>query len=84
MPSGLRMPDDFTLKGTKTTEELRTGRKALYKMTRDPAGLWIEPDNEVADWKAAGIKRTVADETRGKKKAIKQARDLRERYGHIS
>jgi len=73
--SGLRMPDDFTLKGTKNTAELKTGRKVLYKMTRDPAGLWIEPDNVVADWKAAGIKRTVA----GKGEVIKQARDLHER-----
>ena len=80
------MPDDFILKATKTTAELKTGRKILYRMTRDSAGLWIEPDNAVADWRAAGIKRTAADEPRGlgKEEAIKQARDLHERYGHIS
>ena len=79
--SGLRMPDDFILKGTKTTAELKAGRKVLYKMTRDPAGLWIEPDNAVADWRAAGIKKA---EAAGGQEAIKQAKDLNERYGHIS
>jgi len=62
------MPNDFALKGTKTTAELKSGRKVLYKMTRDPADLWIEPDNAVADWKAAGIKRT---EAAGGEEAIK-------------
>jgi len=79
--SGLRMPDDFILKGAKTTAELKTGRKVLYKITRDSAGLWIEPDNAVAGWRAAGIKRTEAAEG---EEAIKQAKDLHERYGHIS
>ena len=78
--SGLRIPDDFTLKATKTMAEIKIGQKVLYKMTRDPAGLWIEPDNAVADWKAAGIKRTAA----GEEEAIEQARNLHERYGHIS
>jgi len=75
------MPDNFILKGTKTTAELKTGRKVLYKMTRDPAGLWIEPDNAVADWRAARIKKA---EAAGGEEAIKQAKDLHERYGHIS
>src|SRR5205085_2782418 len=55
--SGLRMLDDFTLKGTKTSAELRTGRKVLYRMKRDKNGLWIKPDNHWSDWKAANIKR---------------------------
>jgi len=79
--SGLRMPDDFVLQATKTTAELKTGRKVLYKMTRDSAGLWIEPDNAVADWRAAGIKKT---EAAGGEEAIKEAKNLHERYGHIS
>jgi len=45
-------------------------------MTRDSAGLWIEPDNAVADWRAAGIKKTTAEG----EEALKQARDLYERY----
>jgi len=49
-------------------------------MTRDSAGLWIEPDNAVADWRAAEIKKTTAEG----EEALKQARDLHERYGHIS
>jgi len=72
------MLDDFILKATKSTAELKTGQKVLYKMTRDSAGLWIEPDNAVADWRAAEIKKTAAEGE------IKQARDLHERYGHIS
>jgi len=55
--SGVRMPDEFVLKGAKSSAELKTGRKILYKMTRDEQGLWIKPDNPVSDWKAADIKR---------------------------
>jgi len=58
--SGLRMPDDFTLKSSKKSAELKTGRKVLYKMKRDDTSLWIKPDNPVEDWKAAGIKATEA------------------------
>jgi len=78
--SGLRMPDDFTLKGTKTSAELKTGRKVLYKMKRDDNGLWIKLDNHWSDWKAAGIKRTNSQG----EDAVKLARELHERYGHIS
>ena len=47
--SGLRMPDDFTLKSSKKSAELKTGRKVLYKMKRDDTSLWIKPDNPVED-----------------------------------
>jgi len=77
--NGLRMPDDFTLKGTKTSAKLKTGRKGLYKMKRDENGLWIKPDNAVKDWKAAGIRRM---DIQGEDEKL--ARELHERYGHIS
>lgn len=77
--SGLRMPADLTLVGTKGKADFKVGKKILYKMERDAAGLWIKPENAVADWKVAGIKRMNSGE-----EAIKQAQDLHERYGHIS
>ena len=43
--------------------------------------MWIKPDNEVADWKCAGIKRMNFEGTLKGKKA---AQELHERYGHIS
>ena len=80
------MPDNFILKGTKTSAELKTGRKVLYKMTRDENDWWIKPDIHYRDWKTAGIKKAAERERMSPQgeDAVKLARELHERYGHIS
>ena len=75
--SGLRMPEEFTLQGKKGKVEIKVGKKILYKMDRDNTGMWIKPENAVEDWKTAGIKRM---NTEGEE----LAKELHERYGHIS
>ena len=86
--SGLRMPEEFVMTDKKDKVELKVGKRTLYKINCDSEGLWIKPDNKVADWKAAGIKKT---EKRGERqgqitsaKGKEAAQELHERYGHIS
>jgi len=71
------MPEEFTLQGKKGKVEIKVGKKILYKMDRDNTGMWIKPENAVEDWKTAGIKRM---NTEGEE----LAKELHERYGHIS
>ena len=61
--SGLPMPDEFVMTSKKHKVELKVGQKILYEMNRDSEGLWIKPDNEVGDWKSAGIKRINSERT---------------------
>jgi len=48
-------------------------------MDQDAVGLWIKPENHADNWKAAGIKRMNSEG-----ETIRQAKDLYEKYEHIS
>ena len=75
--SGLRMPKQFTMEGNGAKVVFRIKGKTLRKIARHDNGLWIKPDNKAAAWKCAGIHRMSSE---GKE----EAKELHERYGHIS